>query len=291
MKYLQLMRVKHWIKNLLLFFPIIFSGQLLKPDVFFTVFMGFLIFSFTASIIYILNDFKDLERDRQHPKKKSRPLASGQISRAEAIGVVLLLTVAVIILAVISCYSPLSQYYWLYLFCYFGMNVAYSLYLKHVPLVDVSILAGGYLIRLLCGGELAETGVSEWMFLTVLSAALFLGFGKRRNELQQYGFQNRESLKKYTEAFLDKSVWLFLSLTIVFYALSCADKNTAVAQEGIHMLWTVPVIILVLLRYSLILENGSSDGDPVEVVQKDKWLAGLIAFYGISVLILIYGSR
>lgn len=291
MKYLQLMRVKHWIKNLLLFFPIIFSGQLLKPDVFFTVFMGFLIFNFTASIIYILNDFKDLERDRQHPKKKSRPLASGQVSRVEAIGVVLLLTVAVIIFAVISCYSPLPQYYWLYLFCYFCMNVAYSLYLKHVPLVDVSILAGGYLIRLLCGGELAETGVSEWMFLTVLSAALFLGFGKRRNELQQYGFQNRESLKKYTEAFLDKSVWLFLSLTIVFYALSCADKNTAVAQEGIHMLWTVPVIILVLLRYSLILENGSSDGDPVEVVQKDRWLTGLIAFYAVSVLILIYGGK
>ncbi len=108
MKYLQLMRVKHWIKNLLLFFPIIFSGQLLKPDVFVTVFMGFLIFNFTASIIYILNDFKDLERDRQHPKKKNRPLASGQVSKAEAIGVVLLLTVAVIILAVLSRYSPPS---------------------------------------------------------------------------------------------------------------------------------------------------------------------------------------
>lgn len=288
MKYLQLMRIKHWIKNLLLFFPIIFSGQLLNQDIFIVVAAGFLAFSFTTSSIYIFNDLKDLERDRKHPKKKNRPLASGIVSQRDAILLMLLLALFVVLLSV-KIHFP-STFYG-YLLCYFLMNIAYSLGLKNVPLIDVTILGSGYLIRILCGGELTGTGVSEWMFLTVISAAFFLGFGKRRNELQQYGNQNRIILKKYTEKFLDKSVQLFLALTIVFYSLCCADKNTTLARDGIRMLWTVPVVMLVLLRYSMLLEDGSSDGDPVEVMQKDCWLISLIAFYGISVMVLIYGNR
>lgn len=290
MKYLQLIRVKHWIKNLLIFFPIVFSGQLLNKNIFFIVSVGFFIFSLIASVIYILNDLKDLDKDKGHPQKRKRPLTSGAVSKREAIIVMLLLILIVLAVLIIGG-DTFPLYYWIYLCCYFIMNVAYSFELKNVPLVDVTILAGGYLIRLFCGGELAGTGVSEWMFLTVISAAFFLGFGKRRNELRQYGNHNRKILEKYTEAFLDKSVQLFLALTIVFYALCCADRNTFVAKEGIRMLWTVPVVILVLLRYSMFLEDGSSDGDPVEVIQKDWWLMGLIAFYGISVMTMIYGGR
>ncbi len=288
MKYLRLIRIRHWVKNLLIFFPVVFSGLFTEGAICWKVIMGFFSFCNVASIVYVLNDLKDIDKDRGHPEKRNRPLASGEISKKGAVITIGVLAIITILISVIY-HFPYKVY--IYQAVYLAINIGYSLGLKNVPLVDVAILSAGYLLRLLCGGELAGTGISDWMFLTVVSAAFFLGFGKRRNELLQYGEKNRKILERYTEGFLDKSIQLFCSLTIVFYSLSCADKNTAVARRGVNLMWSVPLVILVLLRYNMILENGKSDGDPVEVVQKDRVLLFLIAFYGIAILILIYGSK
>lgn len=285
-KYLRLIRIKHWVKNLLLFFPVVFSGLFLETDICLKVIAGFFAFSNIASVVYIMNDMRDIEKDRMHPEKRNRPLASGEITR---MGAVLTIGVLAIITFLIFLVCHFSYAFWGYLGLYLCLNIAYSMGMKNIPLVDVTILSTGYLLRLLCGGELAGTGISNWMFLTVVSAAFFLGFGKRRNELLQFGEKNRKILERYTVSFLDKSMQLFCALTIVFYSLSCADKDTAVAQQGVNLIWSVPLVILVLLRYNMILESGKSDGDPVEVLQKDKVLLFLVAFYGISVLILMYG--
>ena len=228
----------------------------------------------------------DLENDKNHPEKKKRPLASGEIVKREAICVMIVLIAIVVMILWINGFSTVFNGL---LSLYLGINVAYSLGMKNIPLVDVAILSGGYLIRVFAGGELAETGVSDWMFLTILSVALFLGFGKRRNELLRYGDKGRKILKKYTGGFLDKSIQLFLSLSIVFYALSCADKNTEIARRGISLLWTVPLVIFVLLRYNMLLEDEMYDGDPIEVLQRDKIVWVLIIFYGMAILTLMYG--
>lgn len=287
MKYFQLLRVKHWVKNVLLFFPIIFSGLFTDSELLKMVIAGVFVFSCIASIIYILNDLMDMEKDKSHPEKCKRPLASGKVTKVEASVLLCMLFIFVIIMCLVFHFTY-TFIGWLLI--YFIINVGYNLGLKNVPLVDIIVLSVGYLIRLVCGGELAGTGISDWMFLTVMSAAFFLGFGKRRNELIRYGSKNRKSLELYTESFLDKGVQMFSILTVVFYALCCADKETAVAQRGINLLWTVPLVVLVLLRYNMILEDGKSDGDPVEVVQKDKVILLLILFYGISVVALIYIS-
>lgn len=125
-------------------------------------------------------------------------------------------------------------------FIYFVLNVLYSFGLKKIPLLDVSILMLGYLLRLIYGGVLGESGVSTWMFLTMMSAAFFCGFGKRRGELKAYGSENRDSLEKYSGAFLDQGILASCVMTIVFYAISCTDIDSVVAKSGVDMLWSVP---------------------------------------------------
>ncbi len=283
---IRLMRVKHWIKNLLLFFPIVFSGQLLNKFLCLKVMIGFFAFSFVASIIYIFNDLKDIEMDKRNTVKQKRPLASGAITKSEAYIWIGILSASV---CVIYYLAELELRFWLCLVCYLFINIGYSIGMKNIPIADIAILSAGYLLRLYAGGELAGVGVSEWMFLTVMAASFYLGFGKRRNEQLRYGDKGRKILKMYTMGFLDKGMQMFLTLTVVFYALCCADKNTDVARGGVNLLWSVLVVVLVLLRYNMLLE-GDDDGDPVEVLQRDRVLIMMIVFYAISVLLLIYAG-
>lgn len=282
MKYIKLLRVKHWMKNLLMFFPIVFSGNLFERQKFFRNIEGFISFCIVSSIVYIVNDYIDIEKDKLHPIKKKRPLASGDITKKQA-GIVLL-QLTLLVIGVGGLYLQIGI---MYLIIYIIINILYSVGLKNIPILDVTILAFGYIIRLLYGGVLAGTGVSNWMLLTVLMASYFLGFGKRRNELLQYGDETRTSLKKYNHSFLDKSMSMFLTLTIVFYALTCADEDTAVAKQGVNMLWTVPLVIFICLRYSMLIENDCN-GDPIEMIVQDKLIFLLVLCYAALIIILLY---
>lgn len=287
MKYLKLLRVNHWIKNFLIFFPIVFNGDLLNGSMFMKTLGGWCLFCFLSSMIYIFNDIRDIESDKMHPRKCRRPLPSGQISIRNA-----WITFGVLAALLIICLIyRRSLYDIIYLLIYFVLNVGYSMGLKNIALIDVTILSTGFLVRLLYGGAIADIHVSDWMFLTVLSAACYLSFGKRRNELGQYGDKSREALKKYTYEFLDKSMQLFMGLTIVFYSLSCADKETAVAKAGVNLIWSVPIVFITCLRYNLLLEDKNCDGDPVDVVLEDKWLLLLIGIYGVTTLMLLYFGK
>ncbi len=225
--------------------------------------------------------------DRQHPVKSKRPLASGKVSLPAAKTIVVFLTAAVI------CIWGYKKFAFEYIFIpllYLALNVAYSLKLKEYPLIDVFILMLGYVLRLIYGGRLAGTGLSAWMFLTITAAAFFLGFGKRRNELLMYGSVGRANLKEYNLDFLDRACQMSMTTTIIFYALSCADVNTEVAEAGVNLLWSVPAVFIICLRYLMILNDGKSDGDPVEVVFRDKWLILLGIVFLAVLMILLYGS-
>lgn len=284
-KYLNLMRVKHYMKNFLIFLPAILTQQIFRVQVFKGMVVGIIIFSAMSSIVYVLNDIRDVELDRKHPIKSNRPLASGEVSVRSARYIVCLL------LALVIFDWGMVKFelkYILIPLLYLIINIAYSMKLKVYPLVDVFILMLGYVLRLVYGGILVDTGISAWMFLTITAAAFFLGFGKRRNELLMYGDEGRINLKNYTFDFLDRACQMSMTTTIVFYALSCADVNTAVAGAGVNLLWSVPVVFIICLRYLMILNDGKSDGDPVEVVLRDKWLIILGIIYFTVLIILLY---
>lgn len=286
MKYLHLIRIRHWIKNLLILLPAVFSGKLFHGTVCFQILKGILAFSFVSSAVYVWNDLKDIEKDRNNPQKRNRPLASGTVTKKSAYILMILLVLAA---GFIVCFGGLWKgNFWLCLTVYLLMNAAYSMGLKNVPIMDVAILSGGYLLRLYGGGELAETEISDWMFLTVAFAALYLGFGKRRNELVLYGYKGRKLLERYSVGFLDKGAQMSLTLTVVFYALSCTDENTVIAGAG--ALWSVVLLILLLLRYNMLLEDGIGDGDPVEVLRNDKTLIAMSVLYAVFVLALVYAA-
>ena len=280
-KYLKLMRIKHYIKNLLIFLPLIFSQNINSRNILLTI-LGFISFSFASSTIYIINDIKDKEKDQNHPTKKNRPIAAGTISVPNALILAILLLILTI--AILIYLSAFNKFISIYIITYILKNIMYSFGLKNIPLLDVFILALGFLIRVLYGGALINVEVSTWLFLTVLSISFYLGLGKRRNELMaQKNPENitRNVLKYYNKEFLDKNMYMCLSMTIIFYSLWCQDLNSK------YIMWTIPLVLLICMKYSLNIETGTS-GDPVEVLLKDKILLILIGLYGLLTITVLY---
>ena len=280
-KYLKLIRAKHWIKNCLIFLPLIFSREINQTNIILTI-LGFISFSLASSIIYIINDIRDKEKDKNHPTKKNRPIAAGTISIPSALtiaGLFLIITIAILIYL-----STYNHFISIYIISYILLNIMYSFGLKNIPLLDVFILALGFLIRVLYGGALINVEVSTWLFLTVLSISFYLGLGKRRNELmaqETIGNNTRSVLKYYNKEFLDKNMYMCLSMTIIFYSLWCQDLNSK------YIMWTIPIVLLICMKYSLNIESNSS-GDPVEVLLKDKVLILLIGIYAIAIFLTLY---
>ena len=283
--YIKLMRPKHYIKNFLIFFPLVFSGNFFQKELLVSCIMCFFAFCLSASIVYIINDIKDKEKDKLHEKKKNRPIASGKVSVKNAIVLAILLFFLSYFFQVLAS-NKLLDFSYLYILLYIILNIGYSLGLKNVPLLDVAILVSGFLIRVLYGASIVDVEISNWLYLTVISAAFYLGFGKRRNEIKKVGNKSREVLKYYNKDFLDKNMYMCLSLTIVFYALWTVDPIN-VAKASNMLIWTVPFIMLILMKYSMNIENDSF-GDPVNVVLEDKVLIITIILYGITVMSLIY---
>ncbi len=284
-KYIKLMRPQHYIKNFLVFFPLIFSGQFFDANKLISAVFAFLSFSVCASVVYIINDIKDKEKDKLHEKKKNRPIASGDISVKNAIVFSIILFVISLIFTYLAVFK-MWHVSFIYLLIYLFMNILYSINFKNIPLVDVFILATGFLIRVVFGASILDIKVSNWLYLTIMSAAFYLGLGKRRNEIKKLGNKSREVLKYYNESFLDKNMYMCLSLSIVFYSLWTVDPNN-VLKFGNRLVLTVPFVTLILMKYSLNVENDSL-GDPVDIVLSDKLLIFLIMLYGLIVMTMIY---
>ena len=278
--YIKLMRLKHCVKNILILLPLVFSGEFFQYGKLLSSALGFLAFSFLASAVYILNDIQDVEKDRLHPKKKFRPIASGKVSEKQG----KVLSVVAMIGAITLNFLATTKYVsFIFLGIYLVMNIFYSKGLKNVPLLDIVVLASGFLLRLIYGGIVTDIHISNWLYLTVITASFYMGLGKRRNELGKSGNQinTRKVLKYYNYAFLDKNMYMCLGLTNAFYALWVIGTQKEV------MIWTVPMVMVLGMKYSLNIERDS-DGDPVEVILQDKvlWLLGIL--YSALVIGAIY---
>jgi len=288
--YIKLMRVKHYSKNILLFLPLVFGRKLIDATLLLHVLLGFVAFSLLSSVIYIVNDIRDVEKDRLHPTKKNRPIASGAVPVSGArvmAGVLIALALAINALACGGVVLP-----WALMGAYLLCNIGYSMGLKNIAILDITILMLGFLLRLLYGSALVQIEISQWLYLTVVAFSFFMVLGKRRNELlaQQSGEMQGETravLNRYSYSFLDKGMYLCLTLGILFYSLWCVDVSSAGQIPGKYLLWTVPLVILICLKYSLTAE-GKSDGDPVEVLFGDRWLLGMVGLLVCAMLAILY---
>ena len=284
--YIKEMRVHHYIKNLLVFVPLACSGQLFHSGKLIASIYAFLSFCFISSSIYFINDIRDIEKDRNHPAKCNRPIAAGKIPiRSSIVFTVFLIAIAIVFNA--FCFNIYSS---LLLLLYFTINLGYSFGLKNIPLLDIAILVAGFLIRALYGSVVTDIQISNWLYLVIISVAFYLGLGKRRNELMKQGEDTRKVIKKYSFAFLDNNMYMCMGLIIVFYALWTVDEETIAAYHTGGLIWTVPVVMLIFMKYSLTVE-GNSDGDPVEVLIHDKVLVGLCVIYLILMFFLLYVFR
>lgn len=281
--YLKEMRLHHYIKNLLVFVPLICSKQFFQTDKLINSIYAFLSFCFISSAIYFINDIRDIENDKKHPTKCKRPIASGQIGIKSAI----MFAVLLIVISIIFSALCFNLYAFILMLLYFILNIGYSFGLKKIPLLDISILVSGFLIRVLYGSFVTDIQISNWLYLVVISAAFYLGLGKRKSELEKYGNDNtRQVIKKYSLSFLENNMYMCMALIIVFYALWTVDKNT-IAMHNSNLIWTVPVVMLIFMRYGLTAEK-KADGDPVEVLIHDKTLLCLCILYLILMIFLIY---
>ena len=284
----KLMRPKHYIKNFLILVSITFDRNLFNPAVLGQVMLGFAAFCLLTSAVYVVNDIRDVESDRQHEVKRNRPIASGAvpIPAAWVLAVGLLAAALAIQLAAFGNRGGSL----LLMAAYFAANLGYSLGLKHVPCLDIVLLVLGFVLRVLYGAAIVGSVTSAWVYLTVFALSFYLGLGKRRNELKKTrdsGGSTRKVLQYYSYEFLDKFMYLCLTLAVTFYALWSADGEITAKYGTDKLIWTVPLVIIILMKYSADIESDSF-GDPVDVVMHDKVLLGLSALLGLAVVALIY---
>jgi 4-hydroxybenzoate polyprenyltransferase len=291
--YFQLLRVQHWIKNTLVFIPLFFSAGLFNASLIAGTVFGFICFSLLSSIVYILNDIRDMEKDRLHSSKCRRPLASGEIPMPRAVVFLAILAAVLIVLLV------MLRIYGNHLFnlksvglmlLYMALNIAYSLGAKNIPIVDVTILASGYVIRVLFGSLIIGVNVSLWLYLVITLGAYYMGLGKRRNEITGNETGTRAVMKFYSHSFLDKNMYVCQALCVVFYALWSVDPVTVERFHTSAFVYTIPVILIIFLKYSLNIETDT-DGDPTSVLLGDKILLSLCALYAVCAFCIIYLNR
>ena len=285
---LRLMRPKHYLKNLLIFVSITFDRNLFHSSILLRALLGFAAFCLLTSAVYVFNDIRDVEADRRHEIKRSRPVASGAVSVPAAWGLLSVLLAAALAIQLTAFGLRSSSLF--FMLAYFAVNLGYSLGLKHVPFLDIVLLVMGFVLRVVYGAAIVGSRTSAWVYLTVFALSFYLGLGKRRNELVKLpggGENTRKVLQYYSYEFLDKFMYLCLTLAVTFYALWSADGEVAAKYGTDKLIWTVPLVIIILMKYSADIESNSY-GDPVDVITHDKVLLALGVLFGLVMIALIY---
>ncbi len=289
--YFKLLRVEQWVKNLFVFIPLFFSGKIFETTQLFETIFSFIIFSFTASSIYIINDYSDIESDRVHPEKCRRPLASGAISvgRAKLVLVGLVISTIGLIISLSDVFGYNVLKFGAVISSYFVMNLAYTFRLKHIAIVDISIIAVGFVLRVLAGGYATGIVVSQWAIILTFVLALVLAVGKRRGELvnTQLSGNTRKALDGYNIQFADIVLSISVTLAIVSYIMFVISPETQKEFTN-KVFYTFIFVIFAFLRYlqqTLVYNRTES---PTKMIYKDRYIQVVLALWGFAFLILIY---
>jgi len=280
------LRPQQWVKNFLLFAGLIFSQNLGRVDFVLKTAAGFALFCLLSSSVYILNDILDVESDRKHPLKSSRPIASGKIKIPTAI--LLFISLAVFALGLSVWLSPLFA---LTAISYFVLNLIYSLYLKHVVIIDVMCIALGFVIRAVAGAVLIGVEISAWLVVCTTLLALFLGFGKRRHELlllETQATNHRKSLSEYSPYFLDQMISVVTASTVVAYAFYTLSPEVVLKLGTKHMDLTIPFVLYGVFRYLYLIHQKEGGGSPTRMLLTDKPILINIILWLMAVILIVY---
>ncbi|MFZ4632611.1 MAG: decaprenyl-phosphate phosphoribosyltransferase [Saprospiraceae bacterium] len=264
-----LLRVEHWVKNLFLFIPAFFAARLHEPVVFLRVTLGFLAFSLVASGVYILNDLVDAPQDRLHPDKKNRPIASGAVTPRQAI---------VALLLVLGGGTALAGYLGVDVLAlcllYFTVNLFYSFSLKQIAIVDITTIAVGFLLRVFAGGAAAGVEVSQWLLVMTFLLALILGLAKRRGEflVAQDSAVFRKALEGYNLPFLDMSMVVCSTVSIVAYLMYCFSPEVEVRIGSDKIYYTAVFVVIGVLRYLQLTLVYNKTESPTRALLRDGFL-------------------
>ncbi len=282
---IQAMRPHQWIKNLLVFAALLFTAQFTNLTLLWQTVLGFFALCFTASSIYLVNDILDRERDRHHPKKQHRPIASGQLPVSVAwVG------------ALASLALGLGLAFWLrvpfgvIVLVYAIQSTLYTFYLKQIPLLDVGIIALGFLLRAASGAVLIGVYISPWLIICTFFLALFLGFAKRRHELVSLGedaANHRNALGDYSANMLEHLLTICMGLTLQSYAIYVILSETAKSHPNLW--YTLPVVTYGLLRYFFVVHRYDAGGSPEKLMVSDKHIALSVVAWGLIVLWVMRG--
>ena len=285
-QYLSLLRPKHWIKNAFIFLPLFFSGEIFNVEKLLSCLTGFMAFSFIASAVYILNDYMDIEADKKHPVKCSRPLASGAVSKKAAI------TLFLICVALGFAVAALVKLKFLFvLMLYFAMNLGYSLGLKNISVLDIVLVAMGFVLRIKAGGVIALIGISQWLMIMVFLLAMFMAIAKRRDDVLiklDSGLDMRKAIKGYNLEFLNVMLSLFTGIIIIAYLMYTISPEVMERWNTYRLYYTSLFVIVGLMRYLQITFIENNTGSPTDLLYKDKFLQVTLVLWIISFYLIIY---
>lgn len=282
---IKLLRPEQWVKNMFMFIPAFFAGTLLNFEVFIQVSLGFFAFCFAASGVYIINDYRDIEADRNHPEKCHRPLASGDVLPIQGL-------TAMIILFFVGLSAALWINVWFFciVLVYIALNLGYSFGLKHISILDILIVASGFLLRTVAGGIVANVPLSQWLVIMIFLLALFLALAKRRDDLiigLQSGKLMRKSVQHYNLDFTNACLTMISGIIIVSYLMYTISEDVT-NRLGDHLYFTSIFVIAGIMRYLQIALVENNSGSPTKLLYTDNFTRFTVLGWILSFFIIIY---
>ena len=280
------MRPEQWVKNLFVFAGLIFSGNLFHLGILIRVGCGFVLFSLVASSIYIFNDIHDVESDKAHPEKKTRPLAAGLLSIPSAYASATVLALVGLIVAL-----TLDRMFFCILVVYLLINIAYTMRVKKMVILDVMCISSGFVLRVLAGTELAAVIPSDWLIICTITLSLFLGFSKRRHELILTGtdpYNRRTVLGEYSTRFLDQMIGIATACTVMSYALYTISPETVSRFGTRNLIFTIPFVLYGIYRYLYLIHQKNMGGNPTRELFADLPLLINAVLWVCVVVFIIY---
>ncbi|MFN7036286.1 MAG: decaprenyl-phosphate phosphoribosyltransferase [Bellilinea sp.] len=279
------MRPRQWSKNVFVLAAVVFDKKLLNPEAVSKSLAGMILFCLISSSVYLINDILDVESDRNHPQKRNRPIASGKLP----IPIAAMAAIGIIVVTIPVSFLISTTFGWIALI-YFLVNLAYSTRLKHIPLIDVLIIAAGFVLRVAAGVSLIDVErFSPWLYVVTTLLALYIGFGKRRAELtllQNNANNHRRVLDGYNLTLLDQLITIVSGTTIVAYSLYTFSAPNL--PDNHSMMLTIPFVIYGIFRYLYLIQVEQAGGAPEDIVLTDKPLQATIFLWGLSVLFVFY---
>ena len=280
------MRPNHWVKNVFIFAGLIFSGNLLQTDLLIRAWIGFFLFSFMSSSIYLFNDIVDLENDKRHAKKSKRPIAAGRLNVSYGYS-------ASVILATIAVLGSffLDRGFLMMVVLYGVLNLAYTLKMKQIVILDIMLIALGFVLRIVAGTSLIGVRPSDWLIICTMTVSLFLGFSKRRQELvfsDSNANNQRKVLLNYSISFIDQMIAVVTACTVMSYGLYTVSSETIARFGTRNLVFTFPFVLYGIFRYLYLIYHKSTGENPTDTVVRDfPFILNGVLWLG-AVILIIY---